>query len=95
MDDLPVAGAILWWIGVVALFLVVIPLVLLLVQRVLSHLLEIRHYASDVLTHGVAVTENLAPVSALVETRDLVTSVSNRLSTYVGSVVRLLGGTPR
>lgn len=90
MEALPVGGAIMWWIGVVALFAVVIPLVLLLVQRVLSHLSEIKDYADDVLTQGVAVTENLAPVPALLQTRDLVKSAREKLGQYVTTVGRLL-----
>ncbi|MGH4022209.1 MAG: hypothetical protein ACRDT0_23840 [Pseudonocardiaceae bacterium] len=90
MDGLPVGGAIMWWIGVVALFLVVIPLVLYLVQRVLSDLREIRDYAADVLAHGVEVTKNLEPVPALLETRDLVKSVHGGLERYISSVRSLL-----
>lgn len=90
MDGLPISGVILWWIGVAALFLAVIPLVLVLVQRVLTHLREIKSYAEDVLAHGVAVTENLEPVPELLQTRDLVNSVSGKFGQYVGTVNRLL-----
>lgn len=92
MDNLSLSGTIFWWIGVVALFAVVIPLVLLLVQRVLTHLLEIKSYASDVLSHGVAVTENLEPVPALLDTRDLIKSVGAGLGRYVEALNRLLRG---
>lgn len=90
MAELSVGAAILWWIGVLALFLVVIPLVLILALRVLTLLREIKDYAVDVLEHGVGVTKNLEPVPALVQTRDLVNSVGAGLGRYVGAVARLL-----
>ncbi|MPZ66915.1 MAG: hypothetical protein GEU83_15860 [Pseudonocardiaceae bacterium] len=90
MDGLPTGGAILWWIGVAALFLVVIPLVLTLALRVITHIREIKGYADDALVHGLAVTENLDPVPALLETRDLVKSASGKFGQYVSTVNRLL-----
>lgn len=90
MDGLSVGGAIMWWIGVIALFVVVIPLLLFLVQRVLSSLREIKDYAADALTHGVGVTKNLEPVPALLQTRDLVKTARGGLSRYISSVRPLL-----
>lgn len=79
-----------WWLGIVVLFIVIIPVVLLLAVRIVSHLTEIRGYAGDVLEHGVAVTGNLDPVPALVETRDLVKDAGTGLIAYAGHVQRLL-----
>lgn len=90
MDSLSTSGAVLWWLGLAALFLVVIPLLLVLVVRVLGHLREISQYADDVLVHGVGVTKNLEPVPALVQTGDLVASAGGKLARYVGAVDRLL-----
>lgn len=95
MDDLSVGGAILWWIGVAALFLVVIPLVLALSIMVLRRLREIRDYAADVLDNGVRVSENLEPVPALHDTLALTASMAAGLRRYVGAVGRLLGGGTR
>lgn len=95
MDSIGIGAAILWWIGLAGLFLVVIPLVLVLSRRVLRHLREISDYASDVRAHGIAVTENLAAVPALFETRDLVKDVGARLEQYAGRASRLLRGVRR
>lgn len=95
MDNLSTGGAIMWWIGVAVLFLVVIPLVLILAAMVLRRLREIRDYAADVLDNGVRVTNNLEAVPALLDTRDLATSVAIRLRGYATSVGRLLGGGAR
>lgn len=90
MDAASGGSAVWWWIGVLVLFLVVIPLVLLLVQRVLTHLREIDDYASDVLEHGLGITKNLEPVPALGDTRHLVKQVANGLAAYVGAADRML-----
>ncbi|MPY80605.1 MAG: hypothetical protein GEV04_19580 [Actinophytocola sp.] len=92
MDDLSAGGAIMWLIGVAALFLVVIPLVLALSLTVLRRLREIKDYAADVLDNGVRITENLEPLPALRDTRDHTTSVATGLRRYVGAVGALLGG---
>ena len=84
------AAAVWWSIGIALLFLVVIPVVLVLAQRLLQRVLEIKRYADDVLVHGLDVTANLEPVPALVETRGLVESVGTKLGTYARAVDRLL-----
>lgn len=90
MDAASGGAAVWWWIGLLVLLLVVIPTVLLLIQRVLRHLSEIRHYADDVLEHGLGIARNLEPVPALAETQDLVRRVGGGLGEYVGAVERLL-----
>ena len=90
MDAASGGAAVWWWIGILVLLLVVIPTVLLLVQRVLRHISEIKHYADDVLEHGLGIAGNLDPVPALAETRDLVGRVGAGLGEYVAAVDRLL-----
>jgi mannose/fructose/N-acetylgalactosamine-specific phosphotransferase system component IIC len=90
MDAASGGAAVWWWAGILVLLLVVIPVVLLLVQRVLRHISEIKHYAEDVLEHGLAIAGNLEPVPALAETRELVKRVGGGLGDYVASVDRLL-----
>lgn len=86
MDATSGAAAVWWWIGVIALYLVVIPVVLFLAQRLLRVVVEIKRYSDDVLEQGVAITGNLDPVPALLETRDLVKSVGSELADYAGSI---------
>ncbi len=80
----------LWWIGNAILLFVVVPVVLLLANRVLRPAIEIQRYADDILEHGVRLTENLEPVPAIVETRDLVSSAKGLAVGYVGAVEPLL-----
>lgn len=49
----------LWWIGNLLLLAVVIPVVLLLLNRVVRPTKEIKNYADDVLDHGVKLTGTL------------------------------------
>ncbi len=89
--DAASGGAAVWWsIGIAALVLVVIPLVAFLAHRMVSHIVEIKRYADDVLDHGVAITANLAPMPVLLETRVLVKKVGAGLGAYAGSVDRML-----
>jgi len=87
-----VASVVWSIIGLVVLFLVVAPLVVLLAQRVLSKITEIGRYADDVLAHGVGITANLDPVTALIDTRDLVKEAGGGLLRYGAAVEKLLAG---
>ena len=80
----------LWWVGNAILLFVVTPLVLLLANRVIRPAVEIRRYADDILEHGVLLTENLEPVPAVADTRDLVSAAKSLSVAYVGAVGPLL-----
>lgn len=81
---------VLWWIGNAALLLVVIPLVILLANRVILPALEIRRYADDILEHGVLLAGNLDPVPALAETGDLVRQATHNAVRYVTALDRVV-----
>ena len=90
MDATSGAAAVWWWIGIVALFFAIIPVVLYLAHRVLSRGMEVKRYADDTLDQTVQVTHNLEPIPALVETQDLVKQVGAGLTGYVQSIDKLL-----
>lgn len=74
---------ILWWIANIVALLVVIPLVILLANRIIRAGVEINHYADDILEHGVALSGNLDPVPALLDTRELVDTATGNAVRYV------------
>jgi len=80
-----------WWVGNVILLAVVIPLVILLANRVVRPAIEIRRYADDILEHGVGLTGNLDPVPALVDTRRMVEEVKAGVVRYGGALDQILG----
>ena len=80
----------LWWIANLVGLFVVIPLVILLANRVIRPALEIRRYADDILEHGVLLSANLEPVPALDETRQLVGKVTANAVGYVTALDQLV-----
>lgn len=74
---------VLWWIANVVALIVVVPLVVLLANRVIRPATEIQRYAADILEHGVALTRNLEPVPALLETQELVSVAKGHAVRYV------------
>lgn len=78
----------LWWAANVIGAVVVIPLVILLANRVIRLALEINRYADDILEHGVLLTANLDPVPALFETRELVSQATANAVRYVTALDR-------
>ncbi len=80
----------LWWIANAVLLLAVVPVVLLLANRVMRPATEIRHYADDILTHGDILAEHLTPVAAVADTRELVSAAKGLAVDYVTAAKPLL-----
>lgn len=81
---------LLWWIGNLVLLFVVVPVVLLLLNRLLRQIMEIDAYANDILEHGVGITAALDSVPKLVRTRELAGTAQNAASRYVGALQRII-----
>jgi hypothetical protein len=83
---------VLWWIGNVILLVVVLPVVIFLLNRVLSALERIRAAADNILAGGVALIGELDGLpAALAVTDETVKEVSVGAVRYAGSVAKLLG----
>lgn len=83
---------VLWWIGNAALLFVVLPVVIVLLNRVLAALERIRAATDDILAGGVALTGKLDGVpEALATTGSSINDVTVGATRYAGSVARLLG----
>lgn len=80
----------LWWIVNAVVLVAVVPLVILLANQVIRAGVEIASYSDDILVHGVAVTANLDPVPALLETRALVGTVTTNAVRYVTALDELV-----
>lgn len=85
-----VGVSVLWLVGDVVLLLVIVPVVLLLLNRVLRPTMEINSYANDILEHGVNITGALDAVPKLVTTRDLTSTAKSSAVRYVTALQRLL-----
>lgn len=81
---------LLWWIGNLVLLFVVVPVVLLLLNRLLRQIMEINSYANDILEHGVALTGALDAVPKLLRTRELVSTAHQVAGRYVAALQRLM-----
>jgi hypothetical protein len=74
-----------WWVGNLILFLVVVPLVLTLINRTLSPILEIRTHARNILDNVVTLTGELDEVPELLEqTDEVVKQVAAGALRYAG-----------
>ncbi len=83
---------VLWWIGNAVLLLVILPVVIVLLNRVLTALERIRGATDGILSGGVALIGELNDVpEALATTDDTVKEVANGAVRYAGSVAKLLG----
>ena len=80
----------LWWIGNAILLLAVVPVVLLLANRVIRPALEIKRYADDIVEHSTGLTKNLEPLPAVADTRDLVSAAKGLAVRYVTAAGPLL-----
>lgn len=80
----------LWWIANAVGLLVVIPLVIVLANRVIAEAGEIRHHTDEILTHGVRLTGTLDPLPTLADTRDLVEDATGNAVRYVRALNRIV-----
>lgn len=80
----------LWWLGNIIFIAVIIPVVLLLLNRVLRPIKEIRAYGDDILEHGVGLTGALDSVPELVRTSELATVARANVERYGAAVQKLL-----
>jgi hypothetical protein len=74
---------VLWWIANAVALFVVVPVVILLANRVIRPAIEVERYANDILEHGVGLTKNLEPVPVLLDTLDLVGVAKGHAVRYV------------
>jgi len=83
----------LWWIGAIVLLVVVLPVVIVLLNRILAAVERIRDAGDEILTDGVALNDGLEPVPALLATTDeTIKEVQVGAVRYAGSVQKLLEG---
>lgn len=78
------------WVGDAVLIFVVIPFVLLMLNKVLRPAMEIKKYADDVLQHGVGLTGTLDAVPKLVETLELTSAAKGLVGRYGAALEKLL-----
>ncbi len=80
----------LWWIGNAIFILVVIPVVVVLLQRLLRAVSDIGKYVDSIHSQAAGIVVALDDVKQLVPTRDAVKQVAAGLTRYVKAVDRLL-----
>lgn len=81
-----------WWIGNVLLLVAVVPILVALLNRVLSALERIRKASDEILAGGVQLIGEVDRVPELLATTDeTIAEVSNGAVRYAGSVAKLLG----
>ncbi len=72
----------LWWIGNIVLIVVIIPVVVVILNKVLEPANHIRLYADDIMEHGAQFGPHLEALGDLSKTRDLDRRVRGDLERY-------------
>lgn len=80
----------LWWVGNAIFFLVVIPVVVVLLQRLLSAVTDIGKQVDTIHNQAAGIVVALDDVKELAGTRDAVNRVTAGLTRYVNAVGRIL-----
>jgi hypothetical protein len=80
----------LWWIGNAILILVVIPIVVVLLQRLLRAVSDIGKHIDTIHSQAAGIVTALDDVKQLVPTRDAVKQVAAGLTRYVKAVDHIL-----
>jgi hypothetical protein len=80
----------LWWIGNAIFILVVIPVVVVLLQRLLRSVTDIGKHVDTIHNQAAGIVIALDDVKQLIPTRDAVKQVAAGLTRYVRAVARIL-----
>jgi len=80
----------LWWIGNAIFILVVIPIVVVLLQRLLRAVSDIGKHIDTIHRQAAGIVIALDDVTQLVPTRDAVNQVAAGLTRYVKAVDHIL-----
>ena len=84
------ATMVLWWIGNAIFFFVVIPVVVVLLQRLMRSVLDVGKYIDTIDDQAGGIVVAVDDVKALIPTRDAVKRVGSGLTRYVQAVDRIL-----
>ncbi len=79
-----------WWIGNLLLLAVVIPVIIVLLNRVIRPALEIKRYANDILDNGVKLSATVDCVPVLATTCELATAARLNVTRYGLALARML-----
>jgi hypothetical protein len=80
----------LWWIGNAIFILIVIPVVVVLLQRLLRAVADIGKHVDTIHSQAAGIVVALDDVKQLVPTSDAVKQVTAGLARYVKAVARIL-----
>lgn len=79
-----------WYIGDILTLVVIVPVLLIFLNKLLRPAREIKNYADDVLEHGVGLTGTLDDVPKLVATRELTAAALQQVGRYGAAIQRVL-----
>jgi hypothetical protein len=80
----------LWWIGNAIFILVIIPVVVVLLQRLMRAVLDVGKHIDTIHCQAGGIVVAVDDVKALIPTRDAVRQVGAGLTRYVKAVARIL-----
>ncbi|HEY2762768.1 MAG TPA: hypothetical protein VGJ13_01925 [Pseudonocardiaceae bacterium] len=80
----------LWWIGNAIFILVVIPVVVVLLQRLVRSTIDVGKQVNTIHGQAGGIVIAVDDVKALIPTRDAVRRVGEGLTRYVKAVARVL-----
>ena len=80
----------LWWIGNIALLVVVAPAVVVLLLGLLRQVNRLNRLADDILEHGVGLTGQLDALPALAETRQLTSTAHGLVGRYGAGLLGMI-----
>jgi hypothetical protein len=90
---LPTPVYLIWWIVLLAIIVVIVPLAIALLHRTLRAALQIRRYLAEMLKAGVGIAENTASIPALKETLGVageMVRVAGNLQQHTGAIAEVL-----
>ena len=80
----------LWWIGNIIFLAVVIPVVVVLLQRVLTPVKQIESAANGILSGGVTIASQLDLLAGLIPTQESIKKIRAGVGQYGAALDKIL-----
>lgn len=92
-SSLPAAVYAIWWIVLIAVVVVIVPLAVMLLHRTLTAALSIRRYLREMLQAGVGIAANTSSVGALKDTINVAVAMvgtAGSMKQHTGTIATVL-----
>ena len=93
IKTLPTAVYVIWWVTLIIVALIIVPVTIALLHKTLRATIAIKRYLSEMLAAGVVIADNTSSIPALKETISIggdMLGTAEKLKEHTGALAEVL-----